>query len=120
MASALWGIVSHPGTLLGPVTDISFLLLAAAVGSLGAAFFMAVAGKRILRASRVLAVLVAAASTPALLLGVTYLFAVAAWNDPGDGSGMLILILLYLAILALPFGFIASMIYIGVYGKNIP
>ncbi len=119
MGPALWNMLTHPAMLLLPASDTSFLLCAAAVGTLGAVLFMAVVGTRILRGSRVLAIILATAFTPAFILGLTFLFAATTRNDPGDSSGMLALIFLFLAIFTLPFGFVASIIFVGVFGRGV-
>jgi hypothetical protein len=92
--------------------DAQFILLAWAVAALGTIVFMRVVGRQIARYSRALAVIAGAAFVPALVL-VLAAAAAEMRTDPGDGSGILVFLLVALAVWTLPASLIISSAYVA-------
>ena len=110
MLEALWFTFSHPSTIIGR-DGAGDLLLAAAIVALITAAFMATVGRRIMKRSPILAVLIGFAFLPFVMNALAFLLA---WNGPegADGGGILVFATLVMSICALPVTLTTSVLYV--------
>ena len=112
MSEVLDVIFSHRADIFRSL-DAQFILLAWAVAALGTIVFLRVVGMQIARSSRALAVIAGAAFVPALVLVLAAAAAAEMRTDPGDGSGILVFLLVALAVWTLPASLIISSAYVA-------
>jgi hypothetical protein len=108
-----------PQNYRGP--DDALLVLGAALGVILLTMVsMATAGKRIMRASSVLAVLICTAFVPAMTIALTFLlfWTVPDAPPPNDGPAMLFVSLFMLSFCAVPVSLVTSAFYVSRHGRK--
>ncbi|MEH6662039.1 MAG: hypothetical protein V7679_10355 [Parasphingorhabdus sp.] len=104
MFGLLWSAFSDPFMLI-PAVFLGLLTLT----------FMATVGRRIMRANRILAMLVGMAFVPALVIAIAFglLWTMPDSPPPNDGPAMLFTALLVLSIWNIPVSLIVSAVYVA-------
>lgn len=112
MLQGIWSLLSHPGRIAGPA-DLPFLIPAAVIVALLTASFLATVGKRIASQSRIIAVVAGSVIVPAAILALAALFAFMPAHGTTDGTGVLVMVTIVMAICALPVSLCTSLIFVA-------